>query len=257
MKIEVCNGSVGIALYVDDVRVAGPRHNGLMTTLLSATVEAPAVAPVAVSVKPYAETAIRKAVYDVLRTNEWPIYQMADDRGLDRSEYADFAIEVLRILSSIIPATKGGEVVTEILDARQKRAETLHDMLLEVREALRAKLNPDTPAEERAVYEKLNAALYVLRGDPFDIHMRAALSAQDTDGVCPICRSDCASANPPVYDCPMRPNPAPSVEEIAEGLWQTTLDAICDGVRTGSAPDAQDTDRVARPETPSENPTNR
>lgn len=38
MKIEVCNGSVGIALYVDDVRVAGPGHNGLMTTLLSASV---------------------------------------------------------------------------------------------------------------------------------------------------------------------------------------------------------------------------
>lgn len=38
MKIEVCKGSVGLALYVDGKHVAGARHNGRMETLLSAEV---------------------------------------------------------------------------------------------------------------------------------------------------------------------------------------------------------------------------
>lgn len=42
MKIEVCKGQAGLALYVDDTRVAGPRHNGLMETVLSAVIDSPA-----------------------------------------------------------------------------------------------------------------------------------------------------------------------------------------------------------------------
>jgi chromosome segregation ATPase len=38
MKIEVCKGQAGLALYVDDTRVAGVRDNGLMETILSATI---------------------------------------------------------------------------------------------------------------------------------------------------------------------------------------------------------------------------
>lgn len=38
MKIEVCKGQVGLALYVDDKRVDGPRHNGVMETVLSAEI---------------------------------------------------------------------------------------------------------------------------------------------------------------------------------------------------------------------------
>lgn len=40
LKIEVCKGQAGLALYVDDRRVAGVRHNGLMETILEATVPA-------------------------------------------------------------------------------------------------------------------------------------------------------------------------------------------------------------------------
>lgn len=44
MKIEVCKGHTGLALYVDDERVAGPRHNGQMETVLSAVYPAPSPA---------------------------------------------------------------------------------------------------------------------------------------------------------------------------------------------------------------------
>lgn len=37
---------------------------------------------------------VRKAVDDVLSTHEWPIFQMQDDRGLDRDEYVEFVIAV-------------------------------------------------------------------------------------------------------------------------------------------------------------------
>lgn len=40
LKIEVCKGQAGLALYVDDTRVAGPRHNGAMETILSAVIPA-------------------------------------------------------------------------------------------------------------------------------------------------------------------------------------------------------------------------
>lgn len=64
----------------------------------------------------------------------------------------------------------------EVLNARQKRAEQLHDIIEQAREMVRQRLSPDSPQEDRVLYERLNAALYVLRGDPFDMHIRAILS---------------------------------------------------------------------------------
>lgn len=68
-------------------------------------------------------------------------------------------------------------LIDEILDARQKRAEQLHDIIEQARELVRQRLNPDSPQEDRALYERLNAALYSLRGDPFDMDIRSAIQA--------------------------------------------------------------------------------
>jgi hypothetical protein len=37
LKIEVCEGQIGLALYVNDTRIAGPRHNGRMKAVLTGT----------------------------------------------------------------------------------------------------------------------------------------------------------------------------------------------------------------------------
>lgn len=66
--------------------------------------------------------------------------------------------------------------IEQIMEARQKRAELLHDMVNEAREIVRVRLTPGSPEDDRALFRKLHSALYVLRGDPFDMHMRAALS---------------------------------------------------------------------------------
>lgn len=47
MKIEVCKGQAGLALYVDDTRVAGVRDNGVQKTILSAEVNTHRGEPVA------------------------------------------------------------------------------------------------------------------------------------------------------------------------------------------------------------------
>lgn len=41
VRIEVCEGWAGLALYVDGTRVAGKRHNGPMKALLAASVPLP------------------------------------------------------------------------------------------------------------------------------------------------------------------------------------------------------------------------
>lgn len=41
LKIEVCRGQAGLALYVDDVRQAGVRHNGAQETILRADYSLP------------------------------------------------------------------------------------------------------------------------------------------------------------------------------------------------------------------------
>lgn len=95
-----------------------------------------------------------------------------------QDEQAHYVMSLIRGAALVAPATVGVKARVEaLLTERQKRAETLHDMLDEVREALRAKLRPDTPADERAIYGKLNDAVYVLRGDPFDMDIRSALTA--------------------------------------------------------------------------------
>lgn len=35
IKVDVCKGQAGIAVYVNEERIYGPRHNGLMKTLVS------------------------------------------------------------------------------------------------------------------------------------------------------------------------------------------------------------------------------
>lgn len=69
----------------------------------------------------------------------------------------------------------------EALEAAQKRAEALHDVLFEAREAIRVTLKPDTPAEIRAIFDKLHSAIYILRGDPLQMHMAAILAALDAE----------------------------------------------------------------------------
>ncbi len=54
LKIEVCRGQAGLALYVNDTRVAGVRHNGLMETVLSAIVPAALSAPAPAQGEPVA-----------------------------------------------------------------------------------------------------------------------------------------------------------------------------------------------------------
>jgi len=103
-----------------------------------------------------------------------------------------------------------------VLTARLSRAETLHDLILDARETIRSVLDRDSPGYLRDTFDKLQAALYALRNDPFAMHMDAALNAEraradvltkelkaerdtyqcfecDTDiiSICPACFSKC------------------------------------------------------------------
>ena len=42
---------------------------------------------------------VQNAVEKVLNTNEWPIFKIQDDSGLEESEYLEFTMAVLRQLS--------------------------------------------------------------------------------------------------------------------------------------------------------------
>lgn len=66
----------------------------------------------------------------------------------------------------------------EVLDARQRRAEHVHNLIIEAREDIRTHLEPDSPAWLRSAFDKLHTAHHVLGGDPFDMHIRAALEAK-------------------------------------------------------------------------------
>lgn len=69
-----------------------------------------------------------------------------------------------------------------LLGERQKRVEALHDLMFEAREIVRKRLKPESSGEDRQLYETLSAAIHNLSGDPFDMHMRAALAAQEGTG---------------------------------------------------------------------------
>ena len=46
-------------------------------------------------------------------------------------------------------------------------------------------------------------------------NLRDALAREE--GACPVCGGDCAGANPPVYDCPMKTiEGAPALEDMRE-----------------------------------------
>lgn len=77
------------------------------------------------------------------------------------------------------PAVKDDETVVAILDERQKRAEQVHDRILAARDNIRSNLSPDSPAWLRDAFNKLHEAHHIMGGDPFDMHMRAALAAKD------------------------------------------------------------------------------
>jgi hypothetical protein len=47
------------------------------------------------------ERQIQKAVDEVLKTNEWPIYRTQDDNGLEAHEYFEFVKAVLRKLCEV------------------------------------------------------------------------------------------------------------------------------------------------------------
>ena len=67
--------------------------------------------------------------------------------------------------------------IEQIMQERQKRAETVYDLNFKARELLRTQLKPDSPAWLREAFDTLHSIHHVLGGDPFDMHMRAALEA--------------------------------------------------------------------------------
>lgn len=73
--------------------------------------------------------------------------------------------------------TDAKALIAEIIDARQKRAETVHEKILEAREKIRTHLHPESPSWQREAFDILHAAHHILGGDPFDMHTRAALTA--------------------------------------------------------------------------------
>ena len=77
------------------------------------------------------------------------------------------------------PAAKADERVVALLDERQKRAEQVHDRILAARDGIRVNLSPDSPEWLRDAFNKLHEAHHIMGGDPFDMHMRAALAAKD------------------------------------------------------------------------------
>lgn len=83
--------------------------------------------------------------------------------------------------------------IEQVMAARQQRAERLYDLVQEAREIMRARMSPAVDADERKVFDLLQALHYGLGGDPFDMHMRAALSA-------------------------LEPFPAPDMREAVEAL---------------------------------------
>lgn len=46
--------------------------------------------------KPPIERRVQKAVDEILNTNEWPIFRVEDDAGLEESEYFEFVMAVVR-----------------------------------------------------------------------------------------------------------------------------------------------------------------
>ncbi len=46
--------------------------------------------------KIHLERDVQKAVDEILNKNEWPIFKTQDDRGLEESEYFEFALAVVR-----------------------------------------------------------------------------------------------------------------------------------------------------------------
>jgi hypothetical protein len=86
-------------------------------------------------------------------------------------------------------------MVEAVLTARQQRAEALHDRILAAREAIRVNLSPDSPEWLREAFNQLHAAHHILGGDPFDMHMRAALTAALSQD-----KWQDAEANPPPKD---------------------------------------------------------
>ena len=73
------------------------------------------------------------------------------------------------------------DVIEELLIAREGRAKAIHDRIMFAREEIRQRLGPDSPVWLRNVFDELHAAHHILSGDPFDMHMRAALAAEGLD----------------------------------------------------------------------------
>lgn len=69
------------------------------------------------------------------------------------------------------------EALAELLRTKRDRDREVHDRLYSLRERLRLSLTPESSEEARAVYEELNAVLYIVRGDPFGLEARMSLDA--------------------------------------------------------------------------------
>jgi len=105
------------------------------------------------------------------------------DLGTSHGLSADFICEeiakIARAALAAKPAVKDDERVVALLDERQKRAEQVYDRILAARDGIRVNLSPDSPEWLRDAFNKLHEAHHIMGGDPFDMHMRAALAAKD------------------------------------------------------------------------------
>lgn len=69
------------------------------------------------------------------------------------------------------------EALAELLLAKRDRDCEVQDRLYSLRERVRLTLTPESSEETRAVYEELNAVLYIVRGDTFGLEARMSLDA--------------------------------------------------------------------------------
>jgi hypothetical protein len=114
-------------------------------------------------------------------TNDLPLVPFEKSKAKDEwLECARVAIEMVGATIESLTAERDRlrDALGPILTAHQERTERLHTMVLEAREAIRLNLEPDSPAWLRDVFNKLHAVHHGMGGDPFDMHIRAALTKE-------------------------------------------------------------------------------
>lgn len=68
------------------------------------------------------------------------------------------------------------KIIEDIVRAHWGRTAHVHETILSAREAIRPHLEPDSPAWLREAFDLLHAAHHAMGGDPFHMHINAAIS---------------------------------------------------------------------------------